>query len=237
MRCINMWKYDELTESEPTFGWGAPYFSEDSWTTVAQVLAAATMLGPILVSYIITTRSLCEGHIFDGSPTGTGLLAWVLIIPGSFANHLACAANRKWITVYQKCDRIGVGIAASLCCWACSQNVVYTSISILATSVFAVMLTFGFSYLPMSADTANLIAGALVAFACISMQVPNDWQDWQLNPYCLGGVLSMSAGGAVFLSTPIRAWTDSLWHLFITCFAFFTSLQTVKLERELYGGC
>lgn len=154
----------ELVNDVKSRGWGAKYFPEDEWTPVAQVFAAVTMLGPLLVECIICERGSCDIHFFNGRPSGTGVLAYALLLPGSLSNHLACAVYRKWIPIFQKADRIGCTFAVVLQCWATSQNTLYTGIAALLSASYVVLLTCSPSRFRDDADTATLIVGATRAF-------------------------------------------------------------------------
>jgi len=217
--------------------WGAPYFPDDPWTPVSQIVAAATMLAPTLVAYMVGKWCSCEIVLWNGRPSGTGVLAVIVLLPGSFANHLACAAYRKWMPPCQKADRIGITVSVILQCWAGSQNLLYTAVAMLFAVTHCLLVTIGPLRQGATVDTSTNCVGALVVYGLCSMQIPQDWDKWKLNPYFCFAAPTLFMGFAVFILTPVRAWTDTIWHIFLAIYAFFTIFWTSVLERELYGGC
>lgn len=227
----------EVVGSDGLSGWGAPYFEEDTWQPISQVVAAVSMLGPVGATWIVAEANGCDIDYSSMRPVGTGIIAYTVLLPGSIASHLSCAIYRRWVPRCQKADRIGVALSVVLQCWACSQNPIYTVVGALLAVTYIALITCCLSRFQMDADTASLMVGAFVVFGLCSMQIPHNWLDWRFNPYFILAAAPLFAGFAVFIITPVRSWTDTVWHVFLTLYAISTGYWIVKLERDIYGSC
>mmetsp|Transcript_123670 Transcript_123670/g.385079 ORF Transcript_123670/g.385079 Transcript_123670/m.385079 type:complete len:236 (+) Transcript_123670:69-776(+) len=213
-------------------GWGAPYFEDDPQTSAAQVAAAAAMMGPVLVEYIICASSSCDMRMFDGRPPSSGVIAYAVLLPGSVANHLTCALRRRWVPLCQKADRIGVTIAVAIQCWALSQSMLYTAVGALLSASYVFLVTCSPPRFRDNQEAATLIVGAIVVYGAGSMLVTQG-----LDLLFLLAVAALLSGFAVFLRMPAGPWTDAVWHLLLAVYAVFTGLALVRSDRRLYGGC
>eukprot|EP00747_Dinoflagellata_sp_TGD_P222274 gnl/TRDRNA2_/TRDRNA2_93990_c0_seq1.p1 gnl/TRDRNA2_/TRDRNA2_93990_c0~~gnl/TRDRNA2_/TRDRNA2_93990_c0_seq1.p1 ORF type:complete len:280 (-),score=33.46 gnl/TRDRNA2_/TRDRNA2_93990_c0_seq1:123-854(-) len=213
--------------------WGGAEEKDNPQLPLSQSVAALTILFPALVAYTSLKQVDCAITPLNAGPACLTPICFAAIVPGSVSNHLGCAVARHWVTPLQKWDRIGIMLSSVLASWSCSQNLAFAASSAVLTAVVLLAMFVGPEHIRQNCDLVTMAVGAIVMYAQLAMfRLHEDW-----DPNAVSAVICMCSGFIVFRLAPFGVWTDAVWHLQLTIYAYFNSQYAIALEHRLYGGC
>eukprot|EP00931_Biecheleriopsis_adriatica_P073747 TRINITY_DN47973_c0_g1_i1.p1 TRINITY_DN47973_c0_g1~~TRINITY_DN47973_c0_g1_i1.p1 ORF type:complete len:246 (+),score=26.21 TRINITY_DN47973_c0_g1_i1:75-812(+) len=192
-----------------------------------ELLNAVTMVPPILV---LAGASACVNKPFWLSKSTMALVAaWILLLPGSFSNHLYAAFNGEHSSRLLRLDQAGIAASSAVGSWALSRSLSFAS--------FVAVLAVTFAYFEFLGFLREQVAwrNLLLAGFCALWLSPMVWSRPKCDPNIFPIGLCFVFGFVMAVEAPLGPYSHPLFHLALIPFAYFVGRSAVLYEQMMHN--